>query len=259
MVSMLPQRGAEGTWAPQVWLDVWAWLGPSLAIALIGVAVARSVLRRRRYRAVDVLGTDDRDAVHEALRRAERRTVGEIVPVVFERSDAHPAARWRAVAVAIFAGSTLFAVWLPWHAPHWLLTCQLGFGLLAAVLTSGLHDLRRAFVSEARATEVAEEQAFQEFFRLGLHATQARTGVLMFVSLFERRVVVLADAGIDGKVDSAAWTAARDAVLHGIERGSLRDGLITGIGQVGDVLSTHFPWQTGDRNEVPDRLVVQGE
>jgi putative membrane protein len=252
------QAGAEGSWEVAPWVAVMAWLGPTLLGAVVVFAAGKAWLRRHRYRAIDVLSETDRDAVHATLRDVERRTVGEIVPVVFERSDAHPAARWRAAGCAAVLASILLVAWLPWRSPHWLLLCQLGFAAVGALLATLLRDLKRTFVSEARATELAEEQAFQEFFRLRLHETVGKTGVLLFVSLFERRVIVLADSGIDCKVGAPLWTAARDAVLHGIARDRLRDGLIAGITQVGEVLARHCPWQEGDRNEVPDRLVVQG-
>lgn len=253
------QGGAEEHWDPAWWHGLLEWGGPALLAVLVFAVVARAVARRRRYRAVDVLTPADLEAAHVALRAAEQKTVGEIVPMVMERADAHPDVVWRVAVAGALAGSLLLAAWLPWHQPHWLLACQLGLGVLAGLLARLLPDVQRAVVSEARATEVAEEQAFQEFHRLGLPATAGRTGVLLFVSLFERRVVVLADEGIDGKVDGrTVWSAAKDAVLAGLARGSLRDGLIAGIERVGEVLATHAPTAAGDRNELPDRIVVQG-
>ena len=120
-------------------------------------------------------------------------------------------------------------------------------------------DFKRLFVFEGHATEVAEEQALQEFYRLGLHKTQGATGVLLFVSLLEHRVVVLGDAGIDAKVGAEHWQRTKDAFLGGIERGSLRDGLIDGVRQCGDVLGQHFPCAPGDKNEVEDRVIVRAE
>lgn len=258
MVGSTWLQGAHATW-DEVGLDAVArWFGPVVLTVVVVWAVGKALLRRRRYLAAHVLSDADRDAVQAAVRAVEQRTVGEVVPVVFERSDAHPAARWRAIASGVALGSTCLLAWLPWHAPHWLLACQAGMGLVSLLLVRGLRDLARTFVHEARATEVAEEQAYQEFFRLGLHETAGRTGVLLFVSLFERRVVVLADRGIDQKVDGArAWTAAKDAVLAGIARGSLRDGLVAGVEEVGEVLALHAPWTEGDRDELPDRLIVQ--
>ena len=112
---------------------------------------------------------------------------------------------------------------------------------------------------EDRATAVAGEQAFQEFYAQGLHRTRLGTGVLLFVSLFERRVIVLADEGIDAKVDAAFWEGVDAAVLDGIRRGSLRDGLVDGIRRVGEILETDFPPPDDDVNEIPDRVIVRKE
>jgi putative membrane protein len=115
------------------------------------------------------------------------------------------------------------------------------------------------FVDEERASAVAEEQAVNEFHRLGLSKTVARTGVLLFVSLFERRVVVLGDAGIHAKVGDEHWDATRAAILAKIRRGRVDEGLVDGIRASGEVLAQHFPWTQGDRNELPDRVVVREE
>ncbi len=83
--------------------------------------------------------------------------------------------------------------------------------------------------------------------------------MLVFVSLLEHRVVLLADEGIDAKVDAAFWAETDDAILDGIRRGSLRDGLVAGIHRAGERLSELFPWKEGDRNEIPDRVIVRRE
>lgn len=251
------QHGVQDDWEHGAVAEWLRWAGPALLVLLLLVLIAKALRRHRRYRTAGTLTQDDLDAIHEALRAAERRTVGEIVPVVLESSDPHPAARWRAVVAAMLLGTALLAPWLPWHEPPWLLALQVGLGAGAALLLAALPDLQRTFVSESHATELSEEQAQHMFFRLALHETARRTGVLIFVSLFERRVVVLADRGIDAVVDRTTWSLARDAVLTGIARGNLRQGLIDGIEQVGRVLAEHFPWEEGDRNELPDRLIVQ--
>ena len=83
--------------------------------------------------------------------------------------------------------------------------------------------------------------------------------MLLFVSLLERRVVVLGDEGIHARVGDSHWTATTKAVLDGIERDSLRDGLLTGIARCADVLAAHFPAQRDDVNELEDRVVVRRE
>lgn len=252
-------RGATDVWSRDELplLQNIAEYGPYAFAALLAALVLLALVRHRRYRAVSVLTAADREAVRAALAAAERRTIGEIVPVVVERSDEHPGARWLWALVAASVGSVLLERHLAWDAPHWLILEQFALGACGWGLAWLLPDLQRRFVAPWRASEMAEEQALQEFHRLGVHETQGHTGVLVFVSLFERRVVVLADSGIAARVGAEHWDATKEAVLAGIRRGSLRDGLCDAIARCGDVLAEHHPWTGGDRNELPDRLVVR--
>jgi putative membrane protein len=230
---------------------------PMMFVALLAFFVLRALVRQDRYRAVTVLGDDDHRAVHQALAEAERKTVGEILPVVVERSDPHPGADWLAALSFVILGSSALLAWMPWRNPLAVLGAQVVLGALGYGLARWLPDFKRLFVFENRATDVAEEQAFQEFYANGLHRTEAATGVLLFVSLLEHRVVILADEGIDAKVEAEFWADTDDAILDGIRAGSLRDGLVAGIRRAGDLLSEQFPWREGDRNEIPDRLIVR--
>lgn len=238
----------------------WLWVSRAASWALAAWLVYRLVrafLHRDRYRAEGVFGPAEVERVREAIREAERRTVGEILPVVVERSDDHPQADFLASVLFLLVGTALFEPVLPFDHPLLLVLCQLALGAAGLGLVRLAPDLKRSFVSEDRATEMAEEQAFQEFFRNGLHKTEAQTGVLLFVSLFERRVIVLGDEGIAAKVDAGFWQGVDEAVLDGVARGDLAGGLVAGIERVGAVLAEHFPWREGDRNEIPDRVIVR--
>jgi putative membrane protein len=241
------------------WVALVGWALSLAILAVFVLLIAKALVRHRRYRAVDVLSADDLRALHAALSAAEQRTVGEIVPVVLERSDRHPQAEWIAGVLTAVAGTTALSAWLPWGQPALVLACQFALGLVGWGAARLLPDFRRNFVSAARATEMAEEQAVQEFHALELHRTRERTGVLLLVSLLEHRVVVLGDEGIDREVGAERWGATADVVLAGIRSGSLRAGLERGIAAVADVLAERFPWREGDRDEIPDRIVVRSE
>ena len=229
-----------------------------LALAFV-FAAARAIHRNHRYRAASSFTDEDVEAVRQAIATAEEKTVGEILPVVVERSDPHPGAPWIAALILLFAGSILLAGYLPWDQPGWLMTCQFALGALGYFAARSLPDLQRRFISEERATSVASEQAFQEFYANGLHKTEAATGVLLFVSLLERRVIVMGDTGINALVKPEDWEATTQTILAEIRTGSLRTGLIKGIETAGTLLETHFPWTEGDRNEIPDRVIVRRE
>jgi putative membrane protein len=256
---MLALDGADDAWGAEShpllhWVSVY---GPWALAGLSMFFVVRAIVRARRYRAVSVLDAEAQESVRQAVRAAEARTSGEIVPVVLERSDDHSSAAWIGALLSLLVGSALLEQYLPWTIPEQLLAWQLGLGAAGYALTRALPDLGRVFVSEARASATAEEQALREFHVQGLRETKDRTGVLIFVSLFERRVVVLGDSGIHARVGDAHWKQTRDAILDGIERGSLADGLGAGVRACGDVLAEHFPARADDTNEIPDRLVVR--
>jgi putative membrane protein len=234
-------------------------VAPWVFAALLLFFVLRALVRHGRYRAVGTFSEDDRRIVREAIARAETKTVGEILPVVVERSDPHPGANWLAALFCVLVGSALTAAWLPWDSPALVLLLQLAMGAVGYGLAALLPDFKRLFIFGHRATLVSEEQAFQEFYLHGLHKTEAATGVLIFVSLLERRVIVMADEGIHSKVDDNFWAETHDLILQGIRKGSLRDGLVAGIDRAGGSLAEHFPWVEGDRDEIPNRLIVRRE
>lgn len=250
---------AAGHAVPTDWLHV---VGQVIAVVLaLGYAalVVRAAARSRRYRATDVLTPADREALLAEVAAVERRTIGEVVPVVLERSDRHPVASWISGTALLAIGTAALWSFVPTAPATVAFGAQLACFLAGFALARALPDLRRMFVTERRCEEMAREQAAQELYAAGLHRTAAQSGVLLFVSLFEHRVLVLGDEGIDAKVDAHLWEEACDAVLAGVRRGALADGLRDGLRLVGDVLEEHFPWTEGDRDEVPNRVIVRGE
>ena len=156
-------------------------------------------------------------------------------------------------------GSALLGAWLPWSHPLWLFAVQIGLGAAGFLAARATPGFKRVFISEDRADEMAEEQALQEFYRHGLHRTVGETGVLIFVSLLERRVVVLGDRGIDAVLDTSHWAATSEAILDGIRAGSLKKGIALGVQRSLAVLEEHFPPVGENPNEVPDHVIVRAE
>ena len=254
--------GVDARWdaGGPAWLGALDVYGPWVLLAAVLIMLVRAALLRGRFRARGVLDAGDQQRVLEELAAVERTTVGEIVPVVLERSDRHPGASWLSALVTTVIGTLLFeGLLFARHDALLLVAVQVGLGLLGYVAAAAFPAWKRMFVSEKRASEMAEEQAFQEFYGLGLHNTQGKTGVLIFVSLLEKRVIVLGDTGINEKVAPELWQDVDRAILAGIVGGSLSQGLIDGIRASGKVLAEHFPVTDDDWNEIPDRLVVRKE
>ncbi|MEO6040320.1 MAG: hypothetical protein ABIP41_00280, partial [Croceibacterium sp.] len=95
-----------------------------------------------------------------------------------------------------------------------------------------------------------------DLFKVGAERrTHGRTGILIYVSLRERRAQIVADEAIAGKVAPEVWGEAMAALLAEVRHGRLADGMCAAIARVGVVLAEHFPRADDDVNELPDRLI----
>jgi putative membrane protein len=100
-------------------------------------------------------------------------------------------------------------------------------------------------------------KAESDFFRHHVAATKGGTGVLVYISRFERRVELLVDAGIAAKIPQDTWKSVVDGVIAGIKGPDLVKDLCAQIVRIGETLSKDFPRRADDVNELPDRPVVE--
>ncbi len=110
-----------------------------------------------------------------------------------------------------------------------------------------------------RVAEAVHLRSLAAFAGHGLHYTKNHTGILIFASLLERRVVVLADRGINERVAPGTWQVVVDTVTDSLKSGKPCDGFCNAIERCGDILAVHFPRQTDDQDELPNTLVTECE
>ena len=99
-----------------------------------------------------------------------------------------------------------------------------------------------------RASQLAREQ----FFAQRLHLTRARTGVLIFVSVAEHYVEIIADEGINARVPPGTWDKAVADFVEQVRAGRVTDGFLSVVEVVGARLAEHFPRPLDDRDELPN-------
>ena len=157
--------------------------------------------------------TADEAAQLEALVvRLEAGTGVQIVPAIVGRADSYPEVPWTAFALGASLTS-LGLVLADRMRPDWVMASTAAMHAMAVLGAGGVCALLAAFVPavarvllHGRRTDVEVRQYAESLFlRRGLFATRARTGVLVLVSLFERRIEIIADSGFAGRVDAADW------------------------------------------------------
>jgi putative membrane protein len=200
------------------------------------------------------LNSEQQALILEAVRQAEAGTSGEIVPMLVADSDDYREAAMRAalilaailsLTVALAVNDTTIWLFIP-------LTAILYFPLQA--LARRLPPLKLAFTPAAHVRDAVHRRAVRAFYESGLHRTRDENGILIFISLLERKVWILGDRGINKVIPPERWTSLAAGLATGIRAGRMVETLATTISEVGGILKEHFPRREDDSNELPDLL-----
>lgn len=203
---------------------------------------------------MSLMNNSDKQRISAAIAAIERQTSGELVTVITRCSDDYRYIPylWAALLALLVPGIlSLDATLIPGKF-HYLL--QICVFLGAAVLFNWLPlkiRLIPAGVKKLRAQRLAREQ----FFLQNLHGTPGRTGILLFVSLAEHYVEIIADKGINDVVSDNAWEAIVEHFVADVKNNRVVAGFVTAISACGELLVAHFPATGENINELPDHLV----
>jgi putative membrane protein len=151
---------------------------------------------------------------------------------------------------------TWYPTWLFSGASHWAFPLVfLIFYYPCLLLFRHLPGLKRLLISPQEFDAEVREKALVTFVEHGIYRTKGGSGILILVSLFEHRVFVLADAGINDRVPLQTWDEIVATVTRGIVEKRACDALCQAIGRCGDLLAQEFPRLDNDSNELPDLII----
>ena len=209
------------------------------------------------------LSDEDRRKIDAVVKEAEAKTSGEIVCMVVSASYHYPMADVIgavffalpiALALTYLAG---IAFWIGGQNLWLFLGLFAVFFLIFHTVVGQWPGLKRLFISDRETAEEVEEAAFTAFYREGMHRTRDETGVLVFVSVFEHRVWVLADRGINAKVKEGQWKEPVRIIVEGIRQGRQAEAICEAVEKIGDILGAHFPVKPGDTDELRSLIVEE--
>jgi len=218
------------------------------------------------------LSGEDLDRIAEAVASAESRTTGEIALAATGESADYS---FRELFAAVIFGALAFALTLSlhsgisglldrlsWHLPAWYATAACGvlsFGAMGVFFfLANVPFVDRLVVPKEDRTRAVYRRALRHFVESGVYGTHEHTGILIFISLMEREVRILADTGINGKIEQPVWNAMADKIAAGVKEGRLADALLEAIASCGDILEKNFPAKKDNPDELANGLVLLG-
>jgi len=207
-----------------------------------------------------LLSEEQLQRLSDTITEVEKATTGELRLIIVGRSSRSS----HVFPLLAFLFSTFALIYL-WYSRHmfvlepksWLVPALLFTSAVLAYALSRVPIVQRRLTWPADLEHQVLARAELEFHREGLDATENQTGILLFLSVLEHQAVVLADKGIAQKLDENVWTEVVAQILEGARHQHLAQNLEAAIRRCGELLQKHFPAQPGNRNELPNHVIVK--
>lgn len=208
------------------------------------------------------LTEQERTDITSRVAALEARTGTQVVTVVVGKSDSYAEAPWKAFALGTGMAALACVIfqlaeggWSADTSRTWHVLVILIGGALLALLAVLYSPFARLFVDRIRRDVEVVQFAQSLFFQRGLDRTRGRVGMLVLLSLFERKVVILADEGFDGRIGTPDWAALTGRITFLLRHTGTATALRTGLSSLEAMLLERGFCGPGTSNELPNAVV----
>ena len=205
----------------------------------------------------------DLERIKTAVREAESKISGEIVPVIVARSGYYSIANYKGGlfgAAFAFLFVIVFDRFVPSMAvydPLLIFVIVILVGILTAVAAHFSDTIKRMLIGQQHMDNATRQRAENAFLEEEVFNTRHRTGIMIFISFFEHEVIVMADRGISKVVDQKEWDKMVNKLTEDIRKGKIVEGLEAALKRCGEILLERgFHKEADDENELSDDLRI---
>ncbi len=235
------------------------------ALAAVAVAAAEHQVGGNMKR---ILTESENKQIEERIAQLERKTSGEVVVAVARRSSSYSSSAMLLSSIAALllsiplvnvAMDVLYRPDLAIQAVNMqmILYIPIFLCVLAAarVLINRFPALLAPAINTAKKQQKVQERSAWVFYENRLYNTKEGTGVLLYISLYERTARILADAGIYQKIGQDGLQDMAEKLALGIRQGRGATAILESLDVLENVLATNFPPPEKNENELPDAVL----
>lgn len=200
------------------------------------------------------LTENNKQKISDAIKDAESKCNGEIVTVIAQQSDTY-------IYLPLLWASVI-ALSVPMIISLLSLTDLVAYNysiqLITFILLSSIfrfRPLQMRLIPKRVKNQRCHRMAMEQFFLNNIHHTEKRTGILIFVSVAEHYVEIIADKGINDVVEKNIWSDVVNTLVAKVKSHQVADGFVEAVTICGNELITHFPSDKKDTNELPNHLI----
>ena len=206
-----------------------------------------------------LLSRDETETIDAAIARVEARTGVQVVTAIVGKADAYAELPWMAFALGVSVAALVSVLvdrvrpdWITAHVALLTTVAILAVGGASAMTAVFVPAYARLFLRPALRDLEVRHYAQSLFLRRELFKTRARNGILILVCMFERKVEILPDVGLYGRVAGEDWNRVIAVMAPLLREGRFADALHAGVGMLGKVLAAKgFAGRAGGENELP--------
>lgn len=209
----------------------------------------------------NLFSKEELNRIEKAVREAEAASGGEIVPVFARQSSFYEMALWRGGCIlAVLVSIILLIVneitdallFLP---PFVWILIVFTSGIIGAAIVMQLPALKRRIIGRKILKARVEDQAQNMFYQHNISFTDQRSGILLYISFFEKMAVILPDIGIAEVVPEDAWEKIIIDLTAHLRQGNTIEGIASAIQACGNLLdNSHLQVADEDGNELSDEV-----
>ena len=219
-------------------------------------------MRNKPSLAEKFLTAAEQQNITDVVQEMERTTSGEIVPMIVSRSHDYPMATVTccvsmALPLSLLLTNVIGArIWIgPQNMWFFLGVFTILYIMLYPLITRS-DQLKHFFLNRKQAAKEVEDAALSAFYRQKLHKTRDANGILLYISVMEKMVWILADTNINAKIDQKEWDSIITEITTGIKAGQSAKAICQAVQSIGHILHRHFPVQKDDQDELHNLIIL---
>lgn len=208
-----------------------------------------------------ILTENDKTDLEKKIAQTEKATGIQIVLATVRRSDSYIEIPWKAFALTasvaaliVLSVNILVPVWVNNVTLFVAILVIPGAAVIASMMSVLIPPFARLLLSDGRAEAETKQYAESMFLKRGLFSTAGRSGLLVLVSIFERKVVILPDRGISDRLNNNVLADIISAMKHPLRKGEMKLAMGTALDEIIRIMK---PVHTGEdeKNELPDEII----
>ena len=197
---------------------------------------------------------ETKQKIEDAIVGMEKKTSSELVAVVTQKSGDYLYITLLITSLMALLVPFALLFFTPDIEAKSIFEMQL-FSFMILLVLLKMPSVLYVLLPKTVLVKAAKLKAYETFRILGLQKTSNYQAVMIFVSLYEKYVEIIADSAVSAKIDNALWQNTIDTFLENVKNNHFEEGYVQAINEIGAILAEHFPIEKNDKNELSDRLI----